>query len=84
MSFACPVRDQRLVLEHVVRMPELARSNRFAEATPDMVDAVLQAAHNQESAQSASTAILALAPAETAEDDVTVVVVRRLPQEVAA
>jgi len=44
MSFACPVSDQRLVLEHIVRMPELARSNRFAEATPDMVDAVLQAA----------------------------------------
>jgi len=44
MSFACPVSDQRLVLDHVVRVSELARSNRFAEATPDMVDAVLQAA----------------------------------------
>ena len=44
MSFACPVSDQRLILEHIVRMPELARSNRFAEATPDMVDAVLHAA----------------------------------------
>ncbi len=54
------------------------------ESVEDFTDAVLQAAHNQESAQSASTAILALAPAETAEDDVTVVVVRRLPQEVAA
>jgi alkylation response protein AidB-like acyl-CoA dehydrogenase len=44
MSFACPVQDQRLVLDHVVRLAELARSNRFAEATPDTVDALLQAA----------------------------------------
>jgi hypothetical protein len=35
MSFACPVGDQRLVLDHVVRMPELARSNRFAEASAE-------------------------------------------------
>jgi len=44
MSFACPVSDQRLVLDHVVRIADLAKSNRFAEATPDMVDALLQAA----------------------------------------
>jgi len=44
MSFACPVSDQRLVLDHVVRMPELARSNRFAEASAETVDALLQAA----------------------------------------
>jgi 3-(methylsulfanyl)propanoyl-CoA dehydrogenase len=44
MSFACPVADQRLVLTHIVRMPELAKSNRFAEATPDTVDALLEAA----------------------------------------
>jgi serine phosphatase RsbU (regulator of sigma subunit) len=44
------------------------------------MDAVLRAAHGQESAQTASDAILALAPAESAEDDVTVVVVRRLPE----
>jgi CheY-like chemotaxis protein len=40
--------------------------------------AVNCAAHGQASAQSASDAIMALAPADTAEDDVTVVVVRRL------
>ena len=44
MSFACPVADQRLVLNHVVRVPELAKSNRFAEATADTVDALLEAA----------------------------------------
>jgi phosphoserine phosphatase RsbU/P len=54
------------------------------DSVEDFTDAVLRATHNQESAQAASTAILALAPAATAEDDVTVVVVRRLPQEVAA
>ncbi|MFM9275694.1 PP2C family protein-serine/threonine phosphatase [Pseudarthrobacter sp. NKDBFgelt] len=54
------------------------------DSVEDFTDAVLRATHNQGSAQSASTAILALAPAATAEDDVTVVVVRRLPQEAAA
>ena len=44
MSFACAVRDQRLVLDHVVRIDELARSNRFAEATGEIVDAVLDGA----------------------------------------
>ena len=44
MSFACPVSDQRLVLNHVVRIAELAKTNRFAEATPETVDAVLEAA----------------------------------------
>jgi serine phosphatase RsbU (regulator of sigma subunit) len=40
--------------------------------------AVHSATHGQASAQSASDAIMALAPADTAEDDVTAVVVRRL------
>jgi sigma-B regulation protein RsbU (phosphoserine phosphatase) len=40
--------------------------------------AVLHATHGQDSAQSASEAILSLAPAASAEDDVTGVVVRRL------
>ena len=44
MSFACPVSDQRLVLNHVVRISELAKSNRFSEATADTVDAVLEGA----------------------------------------
>ena len=44
MSFACPVKDRRLVLDHVVRISELAKSNRFAEATDDTIDAVLQGA----------------------------------------
>ena len=44
MSFACPVSHQRLVLNHVVRISELAKSNRFAEATPETVDALLDAA----------------------------------------
>jgi sigma-B regulation protein RsbU (phosphoserine phosphatase) len=54
------------------------------DSVEDFTHAVLRATHNQESAQAASAAILALAPAATAEDDVTVVVVRRLPEEVAA
>lgn len=50
------------------------------DSVEQFADAVLAAAHGQVSAQSASDAIMALAPAETAEDDVTVVVVRRLPE----
>ena len=44
MSFACAVRDQRLVLDHVVRVEELAASNRFADASSDTVGAVLEGA----------------------------------------
>jgi phosphoserine phosphatase RsbU/P len=50
----------------------------------DFADAVQQATQSAGSAQEASTSILGLAPAETADDDVTVVVVRRLPLEAAA
>lgn len=54
------------------------------DSVEDFTEAVRRAAQAGDSAQGASSAILSLAPAETAEDDVTVVVVRRLPQEVAA
>ena len=54
------------------------------DSVEDFTAAVQQATQGNGSAQAASSAIMALAPAETAEDDVTVVVVRRLPQEVAA
>ena len=50
----------------------------------DFTEAVQQATQSAGSANEASSSILALAPAETAEDDVTVVVVRRLPEEMAA
>lgn len=54
------------------------------DSVEDFTDAVRSATQDQDSAQAASTAILALAPAETAQDDVTVVVVRRLEQAVPA
>ena len=54
------------------------------DSVEKFTEAVLGAAHGQLSAQSASDAIMALAPADTAEDDVTVVVVRRLPEHAAA
>ena len=50
------------------------------ESVEDFTEAVRLATQAEHSAQAASSAILSLAPAETAEDDVTVVVVRRLPQ----
>jgi serine phosphatase RsbU (regulator of sigma subunit) len=53
------------------------------DSVEQFTEAVFSAAHGQVSAQSASAAIMALAPAETAEDDVTVVVVRRLPEPAA-
>ena len=44
MNFACPIRDQRLVLDTVVGIAELAATDRFGDATPDTVDAVLDGA----------------------------------------
>jgi alkylation response protein AidB-like acyl-CoA dehydrogenase len=41
MSFAAPIRDQRHALDHVVRIGELSATARFAAATPDVIDAVL-------------------------------------------
>lgn len=54
------------------------------ESVEDFTEAVHNATQGHRSAHAASSAIMALAPAETAEDDVTVVVVRRLPGEAAA
>ncbi|WP_422921819.1 acyl-CoA dehydrogenase [Sphingomonas liriopis] len=41
MPFTAAVADQRFVLEHVVRIDELAATDRFAAASPDVIDAVL-------------------------------------------
>ncbi|HYJ31329.1 MAG TPA: acyl-CoA dehydrogenase [Allosphingosinicella sp.] len=41
MSYAPPTAEQAFVLEHVVRIDELAAHERFAEATPDLVAAIL-------------------------------------------
>ena len=41
MPFNAPVAEQRFVLEQVVRLPELAATDRFTAATPDVIDAVL-------------------------------------------
>lgn len=54
------------------------------DSVEDFTEAVRKATQGQDSAHAASSAILALAPAGTAEDDATVVVVRRLPHVVAA
>ncbi len=42
MSFTAAVADQRFVLEHVVKIDELGATDRFAAASPDVVDAVLE------------------------------------------
>jgi alkylation response protein AidB-like acyl-CoA dehydrogenase len=44
MTYTPPVADQRFVLRHVVGIDELAGHNAFAEATPDLVDAILEGA----------------------------------------
>ncbi len=41
MPFTPPTTEQRFVLDTVVRLPELAATDRFAAATPDVIDAVL-------------------------------------------
>jgi len=42
MSFTAPTADQRFVLDHVVGIGTLADSERFAAATEDVVEAVLE------------------------------------------
>ncbi len=44
MPFTPPVAEQRLVLDTVVRLPELAATDRFAAASEDVVEAVLEGA----------------------------------------
>jgi len=42
MSFTAAVADQRFVLEHVVKIDELSGTDRFAAASADVIDAVLE------------------------------------------
>ena len=42
MTFTPATADQRFVLDHVVGIGDSALSRRFAAASPDMVDAVLE------------------------------------------
>jgi 3-(methylsulfanyl)propanoyl-CoA dehydrogenase len=44
MTYTPPVAEQRFLLDHVVKLGELAGHNAFAEATPDLVDAILEGA----------------------------------------
>jgi 3-(methylthio)propanoyl-CoA dehydrogenase len=44
MTFTAPIADQRFVLTHMTGIEELAAHPRYAEATPDMVDAILEGA----------------------------------------
>jgi alkylation response protein AidB-like acyl-CoA dehydrogenase len=44
MTYSPPVAEQRFVLEHIVGMAELAGHNAYAEATPDLVDAIVEGA----------------------------------------
>ena len=44
MSYSPPVEEQKYLLRHVVGIDELAGHNRFAEATPDVVDAIVAGA----------------------------------------
>ena len=42
MSFTAPTQEQLFVLDHITGMEELAAHERFAEATPDMVQAIVE------------------------------------------
>ena len=44
MSFVAPVTEQRFLLETIARIGEIAGHERFAAATPDMVDAIVEGA----------------------------------------
>jgi alkylation response protein AidB-like acyl-CoA dehydrogenase len=42
MAFSAPVAEQNFVLKHIVGIDALAQHARFADATPDMVQAILE------------------------------------------
>ncbi|MBA3677310.1 MAG: acyl-CoA dehydrogenase [Sphingosinicella sp.] len=42
MTYTPPVADQSFLLEHVVKIAELSGHNAFADATPDVVDAIVR------------------------------------------
>jgi acyl-CoA dehydrogenase len=44
MPYRAPVRDIRFILDHVVGFADVAATPRFAEATPDLVEAILSEA----------------------------------------
>ncbi len=44
MPFTSPVRDHRFILDHVVGFAGVAETQRFAQATPDLVEAILSEA----------------------------------------
>ena len=44
MSYRAPVAEQRFVLDHVAGLADIAAHDRFAEATPELVDAILEGA----------------------------------------
>lgn len=44
MSFTPAVSEQKFVLEHIARIDDLAKQERFEDATSDMVEAVLEGA----------------------------------------
>jgi alkylation response protein AidB-like acyl-CoA dehydrogenase len=44
MSYTPPITEQRFVLDTVTRIDEIAATDRFAAASPDMVDAILEGA----------------------------------------
>ena len=41
MPYRAPVKDIRFILDHVVGFAEVAATPRFAEATPDLAEAIL-------------------------------------------
>jgi 3-(methylthio)propanoyl-CoA dehydrogenase len=42
MSFTAPTQEQMFVLQNITGINELAAHNRFADATPDMVEAIVE------------------------------------------
>ena len=42
MAFSAPVTEQAFVLKHIVGIEALSQHERFADATPDMVQAIVE------------------------------------------
>jgi 3-(methylthio)propanoyl-CoA dehydrogenase len=44
MTYTAPIAEQRFVLDHMTGIAALAQHARYSEATPDMIDAILEGA----------------------------------------
>ena len=67
MPYTTPVTDFRFILENVVDFKAVAATDRFSEATPDLVDAILTEAAKLPSMSNTTTPTVSVTCKKRAE-----------------